>query len=1172
MRTKLALILAVLALALCGAQAAPDALRDSFKSPPASARPWVYWFWLNGNITRVGITADLEAMKRAGVGGVLIMEVDQGAPVGDVPFASDKWREMFKWVCLEAERLGIEVNMNNDAGWNGSGGPWITPELAMQKLVWSEADVKGPGDMLVTLPQPATVSGYYRDVRVLAFPTPSAYRLPDIRGKSALVRQDVGPVGAYPATPEGAAVPRGRVLDISRTMQPDGTIAWEAPAGAWTIVRMGHTCTGAVNAPAPASGTGLECDKLSKEGSEAAFAGLMGKLIADVGPRAGKTLVRTHIDSWENGSQNWTARFPEEFRRLRGYDLQPYLPVITGRVVESVEVSERFLYDFRQTIADLLHENYAGHFQTMARRHGLELSIEAYGDTTCDNMTYAGRCDEPMAEFWSWSEYGAAGTLPEMTSAAHIYGKPIIGAEAFTAADGEKWLGHPGSIKALGDWAFTQGINRFVVHRYALQPWPDRRPGMSMGPWGLHYERGQTWWEQSLDWHRYVARCQHLLRQGHFVADVLYLQPEGAPRSFSAPPPVPGGAAARPGYNYDGCTPEALMTRVKVRNGLLTLPDGMSYRALVLPDAQRMTPALLHRVGELALAGATVIGPKPVASPSLDGYPDCDTDVQQVANALWATGKIITGKSVDKVLAARGLPPDFAADRVLNWIHRRVGGVELYFVANPRKQPANAYASFRVTGKTPEIWDAVTGATRPVTVFEDTGKVTRMALRLPPAGSAFIVFQPGRPAAAALAKFGPKGRLIGPTATRVGDIVIRKALWGATSRSVDVTSIVQGWVDMGRRAFSVEGFNVGDPANLVVKTLRVEYEIDGKQRTASATDHQPIRVGDPADDAKPVKVVRAIWGPAGEVDRMKEVTANVQQLVRERNGAFVVADLVRWGDPVPNVVKTLRVEYEVRGKRFSTSGTDGDVVTFEVPEEVRNAGAVVRTASGALAVETAGSGEYEARDRRGRTLWAKVAAAGPAMEVKGPWRVAFDPKWGGPASALLPGLASWSDAKVPGIRYYSGTARYEKEITVPAAMLGSGRRVYLDLGRVEVMAGVTLNGKELGVLWHAPYRLDVTSAVRPGANRLELKVTNLWINRQIGDEELPEDSPRNGGTMATWPDWLQADRPSPTGRYTFTSWRLWPAKAPLQPSGLLGPVRLETTQQALLKPAGGRRL
>jgi hypothetical protein len=536
-----------------------DELATAFANPPDSARPWVYWFWLNGNITKEGITADLEAMKRVGIGGVLIMEVDQGIPLGPVAFMSDPWRELFKHVVTEAQRLGLEVNMNNDAGWNGSGGPWIKPEQSMQKVVCCEVEVEGPKHFEDTLKQPETISGFYRDIAVLAFPTPGTYRIDNIDVKACYKTGGVGPA-AETGLPAEMVIERGRITDISANMDQTGRLVWDVPPGKWTVVRFGHTSTGVENAPAPASGRGLECDKLSKEGIEANFAGMMGKLITDVGAAAGKTLVTTHIDSWENGAQNWTERMREEFRQRRGYDPLPFLPAMTGRVVESLEVSERFLWDLRQTISDLVVENYAGHMQALAQQQGLRLSIEAYGGP-CDDAPYAGRADEPMCEFWIGG--GGFPTPKEMASAAHTYGKPILGAEAFTADNNERWLQYPATMKALGDRAFCDGVNRFVFHRYALQPWvdPSRAPGMTMGPWGVHYERTETWWDMLPAWHEYLGRCQFMLRQGLFVADVCYLQPEAAPQGFND--------HKLNGYDFDNCSAEAVLTRMRDRKSVV---------------------------------------------------------------------------------------------------------------------------------------------------------------------------------------------------------------------------------------------------------------------------------------------------------------------------------------------------------------------------------------------------------------------------------------------------------------------------------------------------------------------------------------------------------------------------------------------------------------------------
>ena len=648
-----------------GAAAGSDSLEKQFLSPPESARPWVYWFWLNSNLTREVITADLEAMQRVGIGGVLILDVNEGAPPSRIAFAGPQWRAMFKHVCNEAARLGLEVNMYNCAGFTSSGGPWITPELSMQKIVWTEASLAGPRRAELPLAQPEKVAGYYRDIAVVAFPTLAGQgRIDDVKGKTLLERHEFPPSpAAYRTLPAGQTIPGEKIVDLTAHCK-DGRLTWDVPPGHWTVLRFGHTSTGAVNLPPPKSGEGLECDKLSAEAADAMFAGLMAKLVDDNRPLVGKALVAVHIDSWEVNSQNWTARLFDEFQKRRKYDPRRYWPVLAGRVVDSLETSERFLWDFRETIAELFLETYPGRFEELARKHGLRLTIEAYGSGPFEDLSYGGRADEPMGEFWSYG-LDMANSVTEMTSAAHVYGKRIVGAETFTALDIEKWLGHPGNLKTLGDWGFCEGINRFVFHRYAMQPRVSRSPRMLMGPWALHYERTQTWWEQSAAWHHYVARCQQLLRQGLFVADICFIEPEGAPRSFSPPVARSGSPPDRPGYNFDLCPPEAVFTRMSVRDGRVVLPDGMSYRLLVLPDSQTMTPALLAKIAELVEAGATVLGAPPQKSPSLSGCPACDAEVKRLAERLWGDGdgKAVQQRRVGKGRVLSGVSPEWCWPR-----------------------------------------------------------------------------------------------------------------------------------------------------------------------------------------------------------------------------------------------------------------------------------------------------------------------------------------------------------------------------------------------------------------------------------------------------------------------------------------------------------------------------
>ena len=1076
---------------------AQDAARPTpakFIKPPASDKPWVYWFWLNGNITPDGMTADLEAMHRVGIGGVIIMEVDQGIPLGPVAFASPKWRELFKHMISEAGRLGIEVDMNNDAGWNGSGGPWVTPEHAMQKVVWSEAIVDGPIHYNEHLLQPKLIGDYYQDIAVLAFPTPAAdaknpVRIDHIEGKSAIIRETVTPKAQYPAVAADAVVARDQVIDLTAKLDDKGRLTWDVPAGKWTVLRIGHGLTGVVNAPSPKLGEGLECDKLSREAFDAHWAGLMGKLISDVGPAAGKAFAFTHIDSWENGSQNWTPKMREDFQKRRGYDILPWLPVMTGRVVGSMEQSERFLWDLRKTISELNNDNYASRARELANQHGMKLSIEAYGSGMFDDISYAGCADMPMGEFWVGG--GAMETLKSMASGGHIYGKKVIGAESFTAVtEVAKWMNSPQTIKSLGDTAFCEGINHFVFHRYAMQPWtdPNRVPGMTMGPWGIHYERTETWWEQTKPWHEYLARCNYLLRQGLFVADICNLQTEDAPNGLIYAP--------RTAYAFDGCPPEAVLTRMKVEEGRLVLPDGMSYRLLVLPPSETMTPALLAKIKELVEAGATVVGSKPAKSPSLGDYPKCDAEVQRLASELWGDcdgntvkehrcgkGKVICGKAPEVVLAEMDVAPDFQSEitkqtATARYIHRAADGMDFYFVSNNNPRAVDAVCTFRVKGKQPYFWHPDTGRIEPVGFYEEVKDGTRIPIWFEPSGSMFVVFR---------------------------------------SDSAKATDAV------------------------------VALSRDGKP---------VIKMGQPNEK---IVVQKAVYGPPGDEKRTRDVTAQAQRFVDQGLREFHVARMAEDGDPAFNVVKTLTVDFTVDGRPCRASATDPETIALVRESDPRVA--EVRLNNDKLWIEAWKPGRYEVKTASGKLARVEVPKLPDAIDVAGPWELNFPAGWDAPKSVSLDKLMSWSQHPTAGVKYFSGTAAYVKNLQIPADMIAKNRRVYLDLGSVQVLTQVKLNGKDLGILWKTPFRLDVTDAVKAGDNALEVRVTNNWVNRLIGDEQLPEDCKRHpGGNLVEWPKWLLEGKPSPTGRHTFTTWRHWSKDSPLMESGLLGPVKVQSSQ------------
>jgi hypothetical protein len=1131
-----AVILGAVPHALPAQPEAADPLARGFAQPPDTARPWVYWFWMDGNLSREGITADLEAMKRAGLGGVIIMEVNVGIPQGPVKFMGPEWRELFKHVAAEAARLGLEIDLNASPGWTGSGGPWIKPEQSMQTVVFSETNLVGGQRFDGRLPQPPVKEGFYREIAVLAFPMPErAYRIADIQEKTLTQRghysSERGVRSSLPAPAEHFAVPPDqavsldRLVDLTPKLQDGGRLTWDVPQGRWTVLRFGRTSTGANTRPAPAPGLGLECDKLDPAALDAHWQGFIAKLMGDIGPLTGKSLVSLHIDSWEMGPQNWSASFREEFQRRRGYDPLRYLPAMTGRVVESLEVSERFLWDLRQTVQDLIIDNHARHLRALAQRNGMRLSIEPYDGTPCDDLTLGAVADVPMCEFWG-DTFSTFFSCTEATSIAHVYGRRIVAAEAFTSADRERWQAHPASMKTLGDWAFCAGVNRFVFHRYQHQPWLDRRPGMTMGPYGVHYERTQTWWDMAPAYHTYLSRCGFLLQQGLAVADICYLSPEGAPNVFRPPASATRGSPPdRLGYNFDGCTPEALLTRMSAKDGRLVLPDGMSYRVLVLPERDTMTPPVLRKIKELADSGATVLGPKPVKSPSLSGFPQCDSEVRQLAGELWGN---CDGKSVTERAFGRG--------RVA-WVRKSDAGSSAAVEARSALQQAK--------------W-----------IWHKEGNPAARA----PVGRRYFRRAFTVPSDSAI----ESARMF-MTADNGFALVVNGQQAGSGDNFKEVYVLDVGpSLKTGSNLLAVMAVNGGDAPNpagligsLIIKFKNgtvLEVPTDRYWESASGPDWKAAKELGPA-------------GMAPWADSFVRPSAS------EEYGEFpIVAGLLqRMGVP-PDFESDVKLRY--------THRRDGAVDIYFVanPEERPVAAICTFRASGrqpelwdAVNGEIRRLSEFTVKDWRtlvplrfdpGQSYFVMfrlplpgTAVAGrnfpeaaTVAELSGAWEVSFDPKWGGPEKVTFPTLADWGQRPEAGIKFYSGTATYRKAFDLTGATRGS--RHYLDLGVVRNMARVRLNGRDLGVAWCAPWRVEITGGLKARDNRLEITVANLWPNRLIGDEQLPPDCEFGaGGELVRWPDWLLKNQPRPSlGRYTFTTWRHFSKDSRLLPSGLLGPV------------------
>ena len=792
-------LLAALAGLLGGCRPGPAAgdLEKNFAEPPDSARPGVYWYFLNGNLNGREMTADLESMKAAGLGNLVFLEVDiDEPPGGPVAFMSPEWQELFVRSVRDAERLGIDITLGIGPGWCGSGGPWVEPEQAMQHLVFSSVDLKGPRRFAGSLPLPEQrstefhkmASPFYKDVAVWAFPS-RAPVIADIDEKALFDRgpysiwKHVKPYLPAPATyaepgPEGV-IPPGEIVDLTERLRPDGALDWEVPAGAWTVVRMGRRPTGASSRPAPSTALGLECDKFDAAALASHLDRYVGELLRKIGPRVNEHgLTTLHMDSWESGAQNWTPSFLAEFKKRRGYDARPWLPVYTGRAVRSLEMSERFLWDLRLTGQELVLERHAEAVKAYGRERGLSLSIEPYDMNPAGDLDLGAVADVPMAEFWN-NSVDSAYSCFESTSVAHVMGRPIVSAEAFTSVGGLD--AYPWSLKDQGDWALAVGINRFVFHTFAHQALGDAyKPGLAFGPYGVSWHRNQTWWPMASAYHRYLTRCSELLRQGVAVSDVLYLTPEGTPHIFLPPPSAlegRGPLADKKGYGFDGCSPKILMARAEVKDGRIAFPGASSYRLLVLPRVDTMTPGLLAKVRDLVRAGATVVGTPPVKSPSLAGYPACDSEVRSLAEDLWASlvapktptkraygkgavhwgGELSTpapapqpGQALPslypsydltaRLLAEMGVEEDFSATGPVRYGHRRTGDRDIYFVSNRTPDPVKANCRFRVGRGRPQLWDPLTGERRPLARAERAGGVTVVPMEFDAYQSYFVVF------------------------------------------------------------------------------------------------------------------------------------------------------------------------------------------------------------------------------------------------------------------------------------------------------------------------------------------------------------------------------------------------------------------------------------------------
>ena len=482
-----------------------DLIEKEFFNPPDWAKPHTWWHFVDGHVSKEGITKDMESWKEVGIGGFQHFMIGWRIPFGGVEYNSPEFHKYMAHAMSEADRLGLEAAFNSAAGWSSTGGPWVKPEHSMKMIVWSETKIKGGSELTIQLPLPKLnkkqqAYNFYREIAVIAFPTPKndQYRLPSWEAKSLTelrARSDKF-IPTFEEAPLDAVIAAADVQNISNKMDDNGLLIWDAPKGNWTVLRIGFTTTGATTKPGTKGGLGLEIDKMSREAADVHWDELVEKMIEDAdGKKALQTIL---IDSYEVGHQNWTDDFPKLFESKNNYDIIPNLLCMTGRIVQSTDYTERFLWDVRKTVSEFTYQNYFLYFKEKSHQRGLLLACEPYGTGSFDASKVAKMTDLTMTEFWIRETPWFRRNLWEWTgqivsSAAHLTGKSVVGAEAFTRMQGD-WTAHPYHMKIVGDRALANGVNRYLFHTSVHQPWNDDvKPGFTMGQFGTQFHRNNTW-------------------------------------------------------------------------------------------------------------------------------------------------------------------------------------------------------------------------------------------------------------------------------------------------------------------------------------------------------------------------------------------------------------------------------------------------------------------------------------------------------------------------------------------------------------------------------------------------------------------------------------------------------------------------------------------------------
>jgi len=1087
------------------------ALRAGFANPPAEAKPLTWWHWINGSVSKEGIEKDFKYFKESGMGGVQLLNANMYVPDGPLRFHTEAWFEYVNFAIAKAAEYGLEFDIMNADGWANSGGPWITPEMSMKRVIWSETEADGGKVFEGKLPQPSSIKeDFYKDIGVYIVPADPA---PDgLTPKVSEVKGDKGyevvfeferPAErrllefAFYKTGEGARVeleisasedgqtwrkvgaayvegaiekhevaipfektkakffkaaftknrPAAERLNLKRfalsnmnrisiynaktvntgfrflapdtsanasndgaiklaqvTALPasaigkDGEFKYKLPAGRWTILRIGFTSTGAKNHPVQPEGKGLEVDKMSEKYVRFHIEQSLGRTIAESKKYIGKSFKGILLDSWEVGTQNWTDDMPQDFKAHCGYDINNFMPAVTGRVIESGEVTNAFLYDFRRTIATDVATKYFGGIRKYAHEHGLILYGEPYPGRCFNEMQAGNNLDVCMKEFWLKGEYmGGYESIKNVSSVSHITGRKVTGAESFTAhSEFSKWSAAPYHIKPAADLAFCSGLNRAIYHTSAHQP-NDLKPGFSLGRYGTHFGRANTWSHEAKNLNNYIARSQFMLQSGVPYAEILSLR--SADISMVSDE---GRINAPRGYDYEIAIPEFLKA-MKIEGKEIVAESGaMRFKALITLDMWEADSLTLQKIKEAKDAGIPVLGFPPDAPDNLfDATKNGDARIWFVKE-IWPQGrgqKYPQNYDFEREFIAAGIGADFMfadfKDGVYKnnagspkFIHRKYGKADIYFVANTSEKEIEAIARFKVTGKTPKIWSAVKVEESAPAAWNVEGDYTQFKLKLAVHESVFVVFEEGGAPSPIAFISDAKGAVIG-----------------------------EGFGTFYMKDGKLAVFKEGLEANYA----------DGRK--------SPLKLSE-----KPFR----------------------QEITQER------------------------------------------------------------------------------------------------------WKVKFVSPFNETFTQDFPKLKSWGDFSNQQIKYFSGTGTYYFSAEADAKVLENSAACVLDLGKVYYVARVRVNGKDAGAVWTYPYALDIKNYLKAGVNTFEVEVTSNFVNRMIADEKLPQDTEYemkgslfNIGRLAKFPDWygkpeLEAKR----ARKTWAIWKHFDGTEATVNAGLAGPITL----------------